>query len=235
MSVISPPQPYGNNFILFPSFLSGGLQQPAYKAGSVLTPLYGLGQGNRNYYAAALGGSRNKIGNQKRVFNFEKKRGNGAEYLARMADQHIQSIDAPILEILQTIANVVGIPFSSKGDGESDIDYLFSIYDYINTYYTNDTVFTPAKRRLFDSFLVYSANTNPGDEVIFTASNGINTTSFHVPFTVDNIQHGTYLISGANVGGRTLKVTAKKPSGDTVDVNGPITIFEFIRASAPAP
>jgi hypothetical protein len=46
----------------------------------VLTPTYGLGSYGRTSAAILIGGPRNSIGNQNRIYYWYKKRGQGQQY-----------------------------------------------------------------------------------------------------------------------------------------------------------
>ena len=46
-----------------------------------LTPTYGLGSGSRTGAAILISSPRTKIGSQGRIYAFEKKRGQGQQYI----------------------------------------------------------------------------------------------------------------------------------------------------------
>jgi hypothetical protein len=46
-----------------------------------LTPMYSLGTGSRTGAAVLIGSNRSAVGSQARIYNYEKKQGNGQQYI----------------------------------------------------------------------------------------------------------------------------------------------------------
>jgi len=184
------------SFILFPSFLAEGvLQQPEYKQGSVLTPLYGLGQGNRNFEASALGG-RTRIGSLRRVFQ-SKSSDERADYLLQLSGVNITYTISHVKDMFQLIAYVVEFPLPSNIDITQPNNFSVFFKQVYSFYNSN---FSDKQKALFDSFYVYTSTDNSFSGV-FHATNGV---VMDKPIDVSRVIRGSdlgcWVISGPNAG-----------------------------------